>query len=431
MLHQIFEFLKNLRRISFLQGVSFFLGLILLTAVPYSAGFCKDWYIQIGGSYRLNFFYGIQFILYGILLLHFRYSIKTRFERWIYLGLLATLLARGLSLLFAVEMERIQILSLVRYIEVFLCIYCLTNLWEDARNRLAFLSGLFIAVVVECIMGYAMFIVSGGFLRGIFTGVPAYQMLVLFSMFMLLEAKHEHWLKLTIFSCLLLLGIVGTQTRSALLQLFIGFGAVGMLSLIQGYFQKFLLVAAIPVAFVSGLAYLQNSQFQAAKNRLAEAYIESYIKTTEAEEGEGVSSGTLQWRYFLWDKSLGAFKSHPITGIGSGGFPRQLPHLPQVFGVRLDRVDKNMPLSTHNTFLGVLSETGIIGVLAYLIWIIGVGRVAWICFFSTKDNSVLIGFSILVGIFIFSDFWSQQSFIPNMSFSVAFLLGYLRQKELE
>ena len=83
-----------------------------------------------------------------------------------------------------------------------------------------------------------MFIVSGGFLRGIFTGVPAYQMLVLFSMFMLLEAKHEHWLKLTIFSCLLLLGIVGTQTRSALLQLIIGFGAVGLLSLIQGYFQN-------------------------------------------------------------------------------------------------------------------------------------------------------------------------------------------------
>jgi O-antigen ligase len=429
MLNQIFEYLKNLRQISFLQGISFFLGLILLTAVPYSAGFCKDWYIQIGASYRLNFFYGIQFILYGILLLHFRYSIKTSFERWIYMGLLATLLARILSLIFAVEMEKIQLLSLVRYMEVFLCIYCLTNLWEDARNRLAFLSGLFVAVVIECLMGYAMFIVSGGFLRGIFTGVPAYQMLVLFSILMLLEAKHDNWLKLTLISCLLLLGIVGTQTRSALLQLIIGVGAVGLLSLIQGYFQKFILVATIPLLFVSGLAYLQNSQFQAAKSRLAEAYIESHVKTTETDEG--VSSGTLQWRYFLWDKSLGAFKSHPITGIGSGGFPRQLPHLPQVFGVRLDRVDKNMPLSTHNTFLGVLSETGLIGVLAYLIWIIGVARVAWVCFFSTKDNSLIIGFSILIGIFIFSDFWSQQSFIPNMSFSVAFLLGYLRQSQSE
>ena len=429
MLNQIFEFLKNLRQISFLQGISFFLGLILLTAVPYSAGFCKDWYIQIGASYRLNFFYGIQFILYGILLMHFRYSIKTSFERWVYLGLLATLLARILSLVFAVEMEKIQLLSLVRYMEVFLCIYCLTNLWEDARNRLAFLSGLFVAVVIECLMGYAMFIVSGGFLRGIFTGVPAYQMLVLFSILMLLEAKHDNWLKLTLISCLLLLGIVGTQTRSALLQLIIGVGAVGLLSLIQGYFQKFILVATIPLLFVSGLAYLQNSQFQAAKSRLAEAYIESHLKTIDADEG--VSSGTLQWRYFLWDKSLGAFKSHPITGIGSGGFPRQLPHLPQVFGVRLDRVDKNMPLSTHNTFLGVLSETGLIGVLAYLIWIIGVARVAWVCFFSTKDNSLIIGFSILIGIFIFSDFWSQQSFIPNMSFSVAFLLGYLRQSQSE
>lgn len=429
MLNQIYDFLKNLRQISFLQGISFFLGLILLTAVPYSAGFCKDWYIQIGSSYRLNFFYGIQFLIYGILLLKFRYSIKNSFERWIYLGLLATLLARILSLVFAVEMEKIQLLSLVRYMEVFLCIYCLTNLWEDARNRLAFLSGLFVAVVIECLMGYAMFIVSGGFLRGIFTGVPAYQMLVLFSIFMLLEAKHDNWLKLTLISCLLLLGIVGTQTRSALLQLIIGVGAVGLLSLIQGYFQKFILVATIPLLFVSGLAYLQNSQFQAAKSRLAEAYIESHVKTTETDEG--VSSGTLQWRYFLWDKSLGAFKSHPITGIGSGGFPRQLPHLPQVFGVRLDRVDKNMPLSTHNTFLGVLSETGLIGVLAYLIWIIGVARVAWVCFGSTKDNSLIIGFSILIGIFIFSDFWSQQSFIPNMSFSVAFLMGYLRQSQSE
>ena len=134
----------------------------------------------------------------------------------------------------------------------------------------------------------------------------------------------------------------------------------------------------------------------------------------------------MQYRLFLWDKSIGAFLSSPLTGIGSGGFPRQLNDLPQPFGIKLERIDKATPLSTHNTFLGVLAETGLVGVVAYGFWFFALVKLIIAGFRFKTDDLFLVSCCMMLCVFLFSDFWSQQSFLPNLTFIAAYIFGSIR-----
>lgn len=64
-------------------------------------------------------------------------------------------------------------------------------------------------------------------------------------------------------------------------------------------------------------------------------------------------------RYFLWNQAIYLFEQHPVLGVGSGNFKHIIAK------------EKEMRISTtpHNTFLRLLSETGIVGLLLFLAFV--------------------------------------------------------------
>lgn len=72
--------------------------------------------------------------------------------------------------------------------------------------------------------------------------------------------------------------------------------------------------------------------------------------------------GTLSGRTDLYALALNLFKQHPVTGIGWGNFRQQSLH---VF-----TTNNSKTFETHNVYLQLLCETGILGLLAFLITII-------------------------------------------------------------
>ncbi|HOM91469.1 MAG TPA: hypothetical protein PKW65_12180, partial [Bacteroidia bacterium] len=63
---------------------------------------------------------------------------------------------------------------------------------------------------------------------------------------------------------------------------------------------------------------------------------------------------------------------------------------------------------------------------AYFFWIASVVGIILKYYRSNHFHSFASAVAIMLCIFIFSDFWSQQSFLPNMTYLTAFLLAYLR-----
>jgi O-antigen ligase len=127
-----------------------------------------------------------------------------------------------------------------------------------------------------------------------------------------------------------------------------------------------------------------------------------------------------------------AYLAHPITGIGSGGFARQqntlylqisdafTPEYESAYGT----------LSTHNTVLGVAAETGTLGLIAYVFWIVAVGQVI-VSVVKTKafcDEAWIVVACTCLAAMMFEDWWGQASFIPPSTCLLGLVLGWLRSQ---
>lgn len=73
--------------------------------------------------------------------------------------------------------------------------------------------------------------------------------------------------------------------------------------------------------------------------------------------GKSISSGTLNYRTVIWGASLDQWKKAPIVGSGIGSLSYVLSPYHVQYG------------SAHNTFIQVLTEMGIIGLMLYLLLI--------------------------------------------------------------
>ena len=88
----------------------------------------------------------------------------------------------------------------------------------------------------------------------------------------------------------------------------------------------------------------------------------------------GGSSG----RGDLWRVALDVFHDHPLAGVGAGNFEAVESH----FVLRPGAISRiqylvDVPHLVHNTYLQLLAETGVIGLLLYLLVILGSLRATW------------------------------------------------------
>jgi O-antigen ligase len=67
-------------------------------------------------------------------------------------------------------------------------------------------------------------------------------------------------------------------------------------------------------------------------------------------------------RFIFWDMAYHMWKEHPITGVGIGQFSVLFPYYSLT-----DSYDTTG--TTHNSFISLLTETGIIGLFLYLNWL--------------------------------------------------------------
>lgn len=74
-----------------------------------------------------------------------------------------------------------------------------------------------------------------------------------------------------------------------------------------------------------------------------------------AETGDSISSGNLTGRVAIWKQGMDLFTEHPIIGVGSGMYRHS--------------IDLKRP--SHNVFIGVSAESGIIGITLLLIVFFG------------------------------------------------------------
>jgi O-antigen ligase len=142
----------------------------------------------------------------------------------------------------------------------------------------------------------------------------------------------------------LVLGIVLTQSRGAV----IGLGAVIVAALVFArHWRPQIALVALSVLAIGAVAFA--------------AYPEALARMTDNEANK--SSG----RSDLWTVAWRVSDDHPVGGVGLGNFPIvAADYLRRPGELTAVKLIADRPHVVHNTYLGMLAETGIVGFALFL-----------------------------------------------------------------
>lgn len=162
---------------------------------------------------------------------------------------------------------------------------------------------------------------------------------------------------------IILAGLIGTQSRFAILVCALLCTAVVVVSMIHARRLQAVDADAPPIGKRAGLLVLWLTTLLL----LFVILVPSVLERAMARFGAAASTtpgGTILLRMTLWKAAIKVFFDHPLTGIGPGVFR----YVDQYYGSLW--FGSTYPfvrgLSAHNLFLHYLAESGIIGVVAML-----------------------------------------------------------------
>ena len=422
------EDIKNLNKVSnfsrpFFLRVDRIASVILGFFVVFTGPIHNNLLINFGGYYRLNFFdfFAIPIIFFSLITYCLTYGFRIkRYEQFLFLSLIVVLFSKILSLLVAEEVVTIQWAGIVRYVSsTLVLIYILANLLSSQKNRNFFMYGLVLGVTIESIGGLLNFISSRGtfgyFLSVSTTGL---QMFLIFACMVAFVENYRRFLMvlITLFLCICLFA---TASRSALF----GLGVIFVIILLYALYSRRRLlrpIFAVTVIIATLLLIV----------RAAPWTIERLLWKIEA--GIQLKETSVVERLVLGKVSINMFLQRPVTGIGSGGIKEQQKTI-------ISLVQEFIPaypgyrLTPHSTIVGIIGETGIIGIIAYLLWLIAAISICRRALsLSKKLNTRSKIFPTAASLWIifgltYGDLFAETSFYPIMNSLVGFVLGWLRE----
>ena len=210
-----------------------------------------------------------------------------------------------------------------------------------------------------------------------------------FSVFITVQAKRNFTKALGIFNILVQLVALGfTFSRGA----WLGILAAGWFySLIYGLAHKKKAIHfcwVVPLIVIALL--IAVNVWPSSKGRLTLA---------------GENSRSLQSRLLVWQASWHAFQKNPLGGTGLDTFYLIFPRYQNQKLLTLEQPNE-IADRTHNGVLETLVNTGLIGLITYLIFLVSLYLVCLKTVFQNKSNAklILLGLSVLFGLGVANQF---------------------------
>jgi O-antigen ligase len=123
----------------------------------------------------------------------------------------------------------------------------------------------------------------------------------------------------------------------------------------------------------------------------------------------------------IWTVAWREFQAHPVRGVGAGNFPIVSVHFLLAPGtISESRFIVDEPQVTHNTYLNVLAEGGVVGA-AMFIGILGFAlrcfRLAWGAFRKSGDHDLeILSYALFTGLvgFLAASFFLSEQFSKQL-----------------
>lgn len=212
---------------------------------------------------------------------------------------------------------------------------------------------------------------------------------------------------------LLILGLIFTQTRTIWMVTAIALLIITLHYIIKskklGYnragMMVMLCIAAIIIVIV-GCYLVKGQNFK----RISQVTLTS----RQLQGGDFSELSSLVTRFFIWQTAFHGFLAHPIIGIGFYAFPSSS----KLYSTLDPRVYRTFVegLTPHLTYITMLCETGIIGIIGFLIYLVSTLKSAKRILLNSTTKEGLLYSSLAL--------WSLVYVYLSMGVTDAWLCGH-------
>jgi O-antigen ligase len=220
---------------------------------------------------------------------------------------------------------------------------------------------------------------------------------ILMTAVLILFFKRRHVMLL--FACIIffIVALIFTQTRNVIISLMMSFGFFCFLLLKHAEKFKvnrknFILTVSAAVAVVVLIVFALMVVAPQAFARILDLGTK---QSWEVRGAEDFARNSWVTRLLIWHTALNAFLQHPLIGIGAYSFPNDAQYYftipPKLFKLFVEGA------SPHQTLVGVLTETGMLGLAGFLTFTITLFRTGQKAFrAAVGDEQLYFSFGLLV-----------------------------------
>lgn len=123
-----------------------------------------------------------------------------------------------------------------------------------------------------------------------------------------------------------------------------------------------------------------------------------HTSTKSEIEHNILSTSSLAERCLLWEKTYHIADKHPMTGCGIGNWQIHFPDAGLEGLYRADVWNVNFT-KPHNEYLGILSETGYLGLLLYIIFLVSIIVSTFFALYKTQNRKEFLFGAIVLSLF--------------------------------
>ncbi len=306
--------------------------------------------------------------------------------------------------------------SLINSINIFLSIYFMYNIvgfallfyiikehinnYKEIKNALKiFLSLSLINGIIVIITSFLLHNRVFGFTGIVYVDYVCIAILI--SLFFAIYNKNTLRIIYFLLSIILLVSLIVTQTRNTLISLsatfiFLFFFIYKNSTALEIKKKYFLISTLISILTFAIIVYLTFTIFPLASARFDQLLGGEHLQIGSIND---FGASSLVTRLLIWHTAVNAFLQHPIIGIGVFSFPYSSFLYFKIPPILFKSFVSG--LSPHITFLASLTETGLIGFLGLVVFIISNLKLGFKAFHIANDKEARIISLILLSIQIY------------------------------
>lgn len=343
----------------------------------------------------------------------------SKLERRVLLSLFFVLVTRFVSLINITTDFLGHFLSVFRYLQTATIIYVFSSVAQNQARLTRLISLMMFLTTIDAAYGTWQLFFSGQ--RGIGLSMANWAFEGFFLSFLVLTSYSKK-LKLSqvVAGLLYCSGLLATLTRSVII--------VTAISIVLSTLRNLGIVRSARIVKIGMIIIISASMF----TLFSAEKLEPLTQRFEVLLGKA-DTRMSDVRFTIWAQAIAVFWENPLFGAGSGGFSRRqqiiydLPYwIPIEYIGDQETVETQ---GTHSIVLNVMAETGIVGLVAYLIWFWAVVTVCIAGFRIRKETSneweLIYSLSTFILVNVCLDAIYPASFSLPISVMLGILLGLL------